>query len=385
MQTTPWSSAWPVQTLMAPPWPPSPWVLGPANRHSRPGPAAPIPIDVSVPLVFARLPACPPNRPLPNPPTAPPNHHRPALSPHPPHPSTPGYVGYFCLAAGVGQGAGVQISSFSSWLNLFSRGARGAPGPGLLWACHEGKGAAPPTAPGNRPWRGCTPLEMLRGAIAGQNRARGLQLSCSPPPPRGQPPRRPHQAGPHAGERRRPDADDDARPQPLGAARGACAAADRLLRRAPSDGHEPRAGTGGRLGARAGGRGVGAGLRAGARQVVGAWAGGPHLLAEGLGAFPAVQRPACSPRSCTTGAPYSRQTGLSIREAVRCFCLSAARQKSNRPHPFVRQPRLLLASHPPLRTVPLGPSASDDPLSPGQEHAAVLGALCDVQHQGPEV
>ncbi|KAI8470530.1 MAG: hypothetical protein J3K34DRAFT_255209 [Monoraphidium minutum] len=32
-----------------------------------------------------------------------------------------GYVGYFCLAAGVGLGAGVQVGSFSSWLNLFAR------------------------------------------------------------------------------------------------------------------------------------------------------------------------------------------------------------------------------------------------------------------------
>ncbi len=37
-----------------------------------------------------------------------------------------GYVGYFCLAAGIGQGSGVQIGSFSSWLNLCTQGGRGA-------------------------------------------------------------------------------------------------------------------------------------------------------------------------------------------------------------------------------------------------------------------
>jgi hypothetical protein len=44
-----------------------------------------------------------------------------------------GYVGYFCLAAGIGQGAGVQIGSFSSWLGLFTRGgeARRAARPAL--------------------------------------------------------------------------------------------------------------------------------------------------------------------------------------------------------------------------------------------------------------
>jgi SulP family sulfate permease len=33
-----------------------------------------------------------------------------------------GYVGYFCLAAGIGLGCNTTINSFSSWANLFAHG-----------------------------------------------------------------------------------------------------------------------------------------------------------------------------------------------------------------------------------------------------------------------
>lgn len=33
-----------------------------------------------------------------------------------------GYVGYFCLAAGIGLGSSVEINTFSSWANLLSQG-----------------------------------------------------------------------------------------------------------------------------------------------------------------------------------------------------------------------------------------------------------------------
>lgn len=32
-----------------------------------------------------------------------------------------GYVGYFCLAAGVALACGVEVDSFSSWANLFAK------------------------------------------------------------------------------------------------------------------------------------------------------------------------------------------------------------------------------------------------------------------------
>ena len=34
-----------------------------------------------------------------------------------------GYVGYFCLAAGIGQGAGVEVASLASWANLLAPAA----------------------------------------------------------------------------------------------------------------------------------------------------------------------------------------------------------------------------------------------------------------------
>lgn len=33
-----------------------------------------------------------------------------------------GYVGYFCLAAGIGLGCSTTINTFSSWANLFGHG-----------------------------------------------------------------------------------------------------------------------------------------------------------------------------------------------------------------------------------------------------------------------
>jgi SulP family sulfate permease len=33
-----------------------------------------------------------------------------------------GYVGYFCLAAGIGLGCNTTINTFSSWANLFAHG-----------------------------------------------------------------------------------------------------------------------------------------------------------------------------------------------------------------------------------------------------------------------
>jgi SulP family sulfate permease len=33
-----------------------------------------------------------------------------------------GYVGYFCLAAGIGLGSSVEINTFASWAHLLTAG-----------------------------------------------------------------------------------------------------------------------------------------------------------------------------------------------------------------------------------------------------------------------